>query len=171
VRKDELVAAMKTSYDYGLVALPCAGIFARMRRWNWRGAGFGRGRVRALWLCWAPPSWVWESGPMQLRRHARLKHTDNGFLPSAHGSTVAVNRKSRLGSHTFVVSRAKISVWQEIAGSIVLGSGIAAMHYIGMAAMRCSAVIVYDLRIVALSIVFSNNSFACGPAAGFRGAR
>ena len=29
------------------------------------------------------------------------------------------------------------------------------MHYIGMAAMRCSAVTFYDLRIVALSIVLA----------------
>ena len=33
-----------------------------------------------------------------------------------------------------------------------MGGGIAAMHYIGMAAMRCSAVIIYDPRIITLSI-------------------
>jgi len=54
-----------------------------------------------------------------------------------------------------VVSRTKLNLWQEAAGSLVMGSGIAAMHYIGMAAMRCSAVIVYDRRIVALSIVLA----------------
>jgi diguanylate cyclase (GGDEF)-like protein/PAS domain S-box-containing protein len=59
------------------------------------------------------------------------------------------------GVALFVVSRPQMNVWQEIAGSIVMGSGIAAMHYIGMAAMRCAAVIVYDLRIVALSIVLA----------------
>ena len=48
-----------------------------------------------------------------------------------------------------------MTVWQEVAGSVVMGSGIAAMHYIGMAAMRCAAVIVYDRRIVALSIVLA----------------
>ncbi len=56
------------------------------------------------------------------------------------------------GVALFVVSRPKMSVWQEVAGSMVMGSGIAAMHYIGMAAMRCAAVVVYDRRIVALSI-------------------
>jgi diguanylate cyclase (GGDEF)-like protein/PAS domain S-box-containing protein len=55
----------------------------------------------------------------------------------------------------FVVSRATMSLWQEISGSIVMGSGIAASHYIGMAAMRCSAVIMYDSRIVALSIMLA----------------
>jgi PAS domain S-box-containing protein len=58
------------------------------------------------------------------------------------------------GSATFlfVVSRPAMVLWQEIAGSVVIGGGIAATHYIGMAAMRCSAVILYDRRIVALSI-------------------
>jgi len=41
----------------------------------------------------------------------------------------------------FVVSRAEMHVWQALAGSVVMGGGIAAMHYIGMAAMRCAAVI------------------------------
>ena len=56
------------------------------------------------------------------------------------------------GVALFVVSRPKITMWQQIAGSAVMGSGIAAMHYVGMAAMRCAAVIVYDFRIAALSI-------------------
>lgn len=59
------------------------------------------------------------------------------------------------GVALFVVSRPKMSAWQEISGSVVMGSGIAALHYIGMAAMRCPAVIVYDRRIVALSILLA----------------
>jgi diguanylate cyclase (GGDEF)-like protein/PAS domain S-box-containing protein len=59
------------------------------------------------------------------------------------------------GVALFVVSRAKMSVGQGIAGSVVMGGGIAAMHYVGMAAMRCPAVIVYDRRIVALSIALA----------------
>jgi diguanylate cyclase (GGDEF)-like protein/PAS domain S-box-containing protein len=59
------------------------------------------------------------------------------------------------GVALFVASQPKVTVWQEIAGSLVMGSGIAGMHYIGMAAMRCSAAIVYDRWIVALSIVLA----------------
>jgi diguanylate cyclase (GGDEF)-like protein/PAS domain S-box-containing protein len=55
----------------------------------------------------------------------------------------------------FVVSRREMNWWQAIAGSVVMGGGIAAMHYTGMAAMRCAAVIVYDRRLVALSIVLA----------------
>jgi PAS domain S-box-containing protein len=36
-----------------------------------------------------------------------------------------------------------------------MGSGVAAMHYIGMAAIRSSAVIVYDVRIVVLSVALA----------------
>ena len=50
----------------------------------------------------------------------------------------------------FVVSRNKLTVVSVVAGSIVMGSGIAAMHYIGMAAMRLPAMHHYDGRLVAL---------------------
>jgi diguanylate cyclase (GGDEF)-like protein/PAS domain S-box-containing protein len=59
------------------------------------------------------------------------------------------------GVALFVVSRPKMSLWQEVAGSVVMGGGIAAMHYIGMAAMRCAANIVFDPRIVALSVALA----------------
>jgi diguanylate cyclase (GGDEF)-like protein/PAS domain S-box-containing protein len=75
-----------------------------------------------------------------------------------HIPTVALSLLAAIaasGVALFVVSRPKMSNGQEIAGSVVMGSGIAAMHYIGMAAMRCSAEIVYDRRIVALSIVLA----------------
>jgi len=77
---------------------------------------------------------------------------------SCHLPTVILSLLAAIaasGVALFVVSRAKISQWQWVAGSVVMGGGIAAMHYIGMAAMRCSAVIVYDPRIIALSIVIA----------------
>jgi diguanylate cyclase (GGDEF)-like protein/PAS domain S-box-containing protein len=46
-----------------------------------------------------------------------------------------------------------MGIKEEVVGSITMGSGIAAMHYTGMAAMRAQAEIRYDLRIVVLSIV------------------
>jgi diguanylate cyclase (GGDEF)-like protein/PAS domain S-box-containing protein len=55
----------------------------------------------------------------------------------------------------FVVSCPQIELKQEILGSVFMAIGIAGMHYLGMAAMRCMAVIVYDWRIVALSIVLA----------------
>src|SRR5580658_10761845 len=55
----------------------------------------------------------------------------------------------------FIVSRKTMGVWQEIVGSLAMGSGIAAMHYIGMAAMRVPAMMEYNWGIVALSILLA----------------
>jgi NO-binding membrane sensor protein with MHYT domain len=53
------------------------------------------------------------------------------------------------------VSRERMGVTQEIAGSLIMGSGIAAMHYIGMAAMRMPAMMEYRWGLVLLSIVLA----------------
>jgi PAS domain S-box-containing protein len=55
----------------------------------------------------------------------------------------------------FVVSRNKLTVLSVVTGSIVMGSGIATMHYVGMAAMRMPAMHHYDGRLVALSVVLA----------------
>ena len=52
-----------------------------------------------------------------------------------------------------VVSRKELSRAYLTAGSFVMGGGIAAMHYIGMQAMRLAAQPVYNLRLVALSVI------------------
>lgn len=53
----------------------------------------------------------------------------------------------------FLVSRQYLSRLQLLTGSVFMGIGIAAMHYTGMAAMRLEATPVYNLKLVALSIV------------------
>jgi len=55
----------------------------------------------------------------------------------------------------YVVSRQKMSAFRAFAGSILMGAGIASMHYIGMAAMRMSAISHYDSVLVVLSVVFA----------------
>ena len=55
----------------------------------------------------------------------------------------------------FVVSRQKMGWLQALAGCIVMGGGIAGMHYIGMAAMRLPATCYYSPAIVALSVVLA----------------
>jgi PAS domain S-box-containing protein len=42
-----------------------------------------------------------------------------------------------------------------LAGSAIMGSGIATMHYTGMAAMRLPAMCSYDLRLLILSVVLA----------------
>src|SRR5579871_382010 len=52
----------------------------------------------------------------------------------------------------FVASRKRMGFLPATIGSIFMGSGIAAMHYIGMAAMRLRAMCVYSRPWVAISI-------------------
>lgn len=53
----------------------------------------------------------------------------------------------------FIVSRQQMGRVALLTGGVLMGTGIAAMHYTGMAAMRLDAVPQYDLNVVALSIL------------------
>jgi len=55
----------------------------------------------------------------------------------------------------YVVSRQKMGVSQAVAGSALMGAGIASMHYIGMAAMRLPAICQFNSFLVILSVVFA----------------
>src|SRR6266478_5746033 len=54
-----------------------------------------------------------------------------------------------------VVSRQKMGWIRALAASVLMGAGIASMHYIGMGAMRLSAVCRYKSSLVVLSVVFA----------------
>src|SRR5712664_1040792 len=55
----------------------------------------------------------------------------------------------------YVVSRQKMGMSRAIAGSVLMGAGIASMHYIGMDAMRLPAICRSDSSLVVLSVVFA----------------
>src|SRR2546427_2756219 len=55
----------------------------------------------------------------------------------------------------YVVSRKKMGASRAVAGSVLMGAGIASMHYIGMAAMRLPATCQFDSFLVVLSVVFA----------------
>jgi PAS domain S-box-containing protein len=54
-----------------------------------------------------------------------------------------------------VVSRQHMSVSRVVAGSVLMGAGIAGMHYIGMAAIRLPAVSRFNSVLVVLSVVLA----------------
>jgi PAS domain S-box-containing protein len=54
-----------------------------------------------------------------------------------------------------VVSRQKMGWFRALAGSVLMGAGIASMHYIGMAAMRLPAICQFNSFLVILSVVFA----------------
>jgi len=55
----------------------------------------------------------------------------------------------------FVVSRKQMGWLRACMGATIMGSGIAAMHYIGMAAMRLRAMCSYNPLLLTLSVVFA----------------
>ncbi len=54
-----------------------------------------------------------------------------------------------------VVSRQKMGWFRAFEASILMGAGIASMHYIGMGAMRLSAICHFQSSLVVLSVVFA----------------
>ncbi len=148
---------LSVTYDYKLVALSVAlAMFASYAALDLAGrVTFSKGRVRAAWLSAGAAAMgvgIWAThyvGMLALTMPVPVTY----HLPTVVLSLLAAVAAS--GVALFVVSRPKMSIWQEVAGSVVMGSGIAALHYVGMAAMRCAAVIVYDRRIVALSIALA----------------
>jgi len=72
------------------------------------------------------------------------------------------------GVALFIVTRPTMSLFDRVVGGIVMGSGIAATHFIGMASMRLPAMCVYDAGriifsitlVVALSYIALRLSFA-----------
>jgi len=55
----------------------------------------------------------------------------------------------------YLVSRQKMSASRAVAGSLLMGAGIAGMHYIGMAAMRLPAICQFNSFLVVLSVVLA----------------
>ena len=55
----------------------------------------------------------------------------------------------------FVVSRKTMGMTSAVVGSLLMGSGIAAMHYIGMESMRLPGMCHYSLGLVTLSVVLA----------------
>src|SRR5579863_3607952 len=54
-----------------------------------------------------------------------------------------------------VVSRQKMGASRAVVGSVLMGAGIASMHYIGMAAMRLPAICQFNFSLVVMSVVFA----------------
>ena len=55
----------------------------------------------------------------------------------------------------YVASRQKVGTVEALTGSVVMGAGIAGMHYIGMAAMRMPAMTRYSPLLVTCSILLA----------------
>ncbi len=83
----------------------------------------------------------------------RLPVTVYYHIPTVVLSLVAAIAASFVA--LFIVSRPSITVLHVVAGSLLMATGIATMHYTGMAAMRLPAMHHWDMFYVVMSVVIA----------------
>ena len=111
-----------------------------------------RGRARLAWLCggaFALGVGIWSMHYMGMEAF-RLPVLVGYDWPTVVLSMVAAILASAVA--LFVVTQASLTTPAALVGSVLMGGGIASMHYIGMHAMRLPAMCVYSRGVVALSI-------------------
>jgi two-component system sensor histidine kinase/response regulator len=114
-----------------------------------------RGRLQVAWLAGgalAMGTGIWAMHYMGMEA-LRLPISVQYDWPTVLASMIAAVSASAVA--LFVVSRKTMGRLAISIGSILMGGGIASMHYIGMDAMRLSAMCVYNLWIVALSVALA----------------
>src|SRR5207253_193802 len=144
-------------YDYRLVALSvviaiCAAYAALELAGRITAAS---GRVRSAWLAGGATAMglgIWSMHYIGMLAFS-LPVTVRYDWPTVLLSLLAAIFAS--GVALFVVSRPRMGIARALAGSVVMGSGIAAMHYIGMEAMRLPAMCHYSSALVTLSVVLA----------------
>ncbi|HXB62830.1 MAG TPA: response regulator [Acidobacteriaceae bacterium] len=144
-------------YDYRLVALSVLiAVFAAYAALDLAGrVTASRGMARAAWLgcgALAMGMGIWSMHYIGMLAY-RLPVPVLYDWPTVLLSMVAAVSASAVA--LFVVSRKTMGIMQAIAGSILMGGGIAAMHYIGMRAMRLPAMCSYSSGLVFLSVVLA----------------
>ena len=148
---------MSGSYDFRLVALSVAiAVFASYAALDLAGrVTAARSWTRRAWLAGGSAAMglgIWSMhyiGMLAFRMSMPVQYD----WPTVLLSLVAAMLASAVA--LYVVSRERMNLWGAIAGSLAMGTGIAMMHYIGMAAMRMKAVCHYSVPIVVLSVVLA----------------
>jgi PAS domain S-box-containing protein len=114
-----------------------------------------RGRVRLVWLAGGAAAMglgIWSMhyiGMLAFRLPVPVFYDWPTVLLSLFAAIFAS------GVALFVVSRPRMGWGHALAGSAIMGGGIATMHYIGMAAMRLPAMCRYDSLLVVSSVVLA----------------
>jgi PAS domain S-box-containing protein len=145
------------SYNYALVALSVLiAMFASYAALDLAGrVTAAGGRTRAVWLlggAGAMGTGIWSMHYIGMLAF---------ILPipvAYHWPTVLLSLFAAVLASVValgVVSRQKMGWFRALAGSVLMGAGIASMHYIGMAAMRLPAVCQFNSFLVVLSVVFA----------------
>jgi two-component system, sensor histidine kinase and response regulator len=145
------------TYDYRLVAISILiAIFAAFAALDLAGRiTVARGTARIAWLsggAFALGMGIWSMHYMGMEAFRLLVPVEYDW-PTVLLSMIAAVVASAVA--LFVVSRKTMDISSAIIGSAVMGGGIAAMHYIGMEAMRLPAMCSYSMGLVALSIILA----------------
>src|SRR5260370_26547013 len=146
---------VSVTYDYRLVALSVAIAIAA----SYSAFSFGerlaasRGGRRFWWLAigaFAMGLGIWSmayTGMLAVRLSVPVIY----HVPTVVLSLVLAVFASAIALS--LISRERIETPLLLMGGLLMGGGIGAMHYTGMAAMRSTVMHVYNYRLVALSIV------------------
>ena len=150
-------AVMIGSYDYGEVArsivIAVAASYAALDL-----AGrvtIARGRVRAAWLTGGAIAMgigIWAmhfKGMLAFRLPVSIEYQ----WPTVLASLSVAILSSAVALYS--TSRQRMGLVDALTGSLVMGGGIAGMHYVGMAAMRLPAIIRFSPLLVTASILLA----------------
>jgi PAS domain S-box-containing protein len=145
------------TYDYRLVALSVVvAIFASYVALDLAGrVTASSGAARSAWLtggAMAMGSGIWSmhyTGMLAVQVPIRVWY----HVPTVLLSLLAAVLASAIA--LFVVSRQRMTVLHTVGGSVLMGAGIAIMHYTGMAAMRLAAMHHYQLGLWVLSVLLA----------------
>ena len=150
-------ARLVASYDYRLVSLSvliaCFSSYAALDLGGRVTAA--RGRLRAVWLVGgaaAMGTGIWSmhyAGMLAYKLPIGVLYD----WPTVLWSLLAAIISAAIA--LFVVSRSELGLISIAVGGLLMGTGIASMHYIGMEAMRLSAMCHYSTPIVVLSVVLA----------------
>jgi two-component system, sensor histidine kinase and response regulator len=145
------------SYDYRLVAVSILiAILAAYASLDLAGRiTAARGKARLTWLsggAFAMGLGIWSMHYVGMEAF-RLPVPVEYDWPTVLLSMIAAVAASAVA--LFVVSRKTMAMPTAILGSVVMGAGISAMHYIGMEAMRLPAMCSYSSGVVALSVILA----------------
>jgi signal transduction histidine kinase len=150
-------APLVGSYDYAEVARSILIAFAA----SYAALDLGgrvtaaRGRVRAVWLTGGAIAMgigIWSMNFKALLAF-RLPVSVEYHWPTVLASLVTAVLAS--GTALSIATREKMGPAQAWAGSVIMGSGIGAAYYLGVAAMRLAATTRFAPLLVALSVVLA----------------
>src|SRR6202790_2213991 len=150
-------AALTGSYDYNEVPRSVLiAIFASYAALDLTGrVTAARGRVRLAWLSGGAIAMglgIWAmhfQGMLALRLPVPVEY----HWPTVLASLFVAVLASAVA--LYVASRQKMGPVEALTGGVIMSTGIAGMHYIGMAAMRLPAITRYSPLLVALSVFFA----------------